>query len=215
MKKKRENRNWIAIFSSLILILLGIAVIGGKYLYIKISELESDIKIEEYFQDSTIVDTDEQEEVSEQVVENKEKNNNKIKTNEKYIAVLEIPKIKFKKGIYSKKSKLNNVNKNIYLLKESDMPDKDKGNFIIAGHSGNSYFSYFKNLPNLSIGNKAYVYYNERRYEYKLVNIYEILKTGTATIIRNNEKTTMTLITCKPKTNKQLVFIFELMKDGE
>ena len=49
-----------------------------------------------------------------------------------------------------------------------------------------------------------------RTYNYKLVNTYEIEKTGTAHIKRNGEKNTLTLITCKHNTNKQLVFIFEL-----
>ena len=51
MKKKEKNRNWILIFSSLILFLFGAAIIGGKYLYQYVSKLENDIKIEEYFDD--------------------------------------------------------------------------------------------------------------------------------------------------------------------
>ncbi len=129
------------------------------------------------------------------------------------MAVLEIPKIKLKRGIYAKNSKLNNVNKNVYLIKESDMPDREKGNFILAGHSGTAYFSYFKNLPKLSIGDKAYIYYDGARFEYKLVNNYEIEKNGKANIIRNGEKTVMTLITCKHGTEKQLVYIFERLEE--
>ena len=51
--------------------------------------------------------------------------------------------------------------------------------------------------------------------EYRLVKRYEIEKTGIANISRNGKKTTLTLITCKDNSNKQLVFIFELEKDGE
>lgn len=211
MKSKEKNKNWILIFSSLIMILLGISIIGGKYLYQYLSKLENDIKIEEYF-DNPIVETEE-------VIVVEDDNKETIKTNEvnteKYIAVLEIPKIKLKRGIYAKNSKLNNVNKNIYLLKESSMPDEEKGNFILAGHSGTSYISYFKNLPKLSIGDISYVYYNGGRFQYKLVNSYEINKNGKANIIRNGEKTVMTLITCKHNTEKQIVYIFERMEDSE
>ena len=70
--------------------------------------------------------------------------------------------------------------------------------------------TYFRNLNKLSYGDIATVYYNGRTYNYKLVNTYEIEKTGTAHIKRNGEKNTLTLITCKHNTNKQLVFIFEL-----
>ena len=205
MKKKEKNRNWILIFSSLILFLFGAAIIGGKYLYQYISKLENDIKIEEYF-DDPIVETEEVIIVED---DNKEPKVSTPVNTEKYIAVLEIPKIDLKRGIYAKSSKLNNVNKNVYLLKESDMPNKEKGNFILAGHSGTAYFSYFKKLPKLSIGDKAYVYYDGVKYEYKLVNNYEIDKNGKANIIRDGNKTVMTLITCKHGTEKQLVYIFE------
>ena len=209
MKKKGKNRNWILIFLSIVLFLFGMAIIGGKYLYQYISKLENDIQIEEYF-DDPIVETEEVIIVDDGVKE--EKQSTPVNT-EKYIAVLEIPKIDLKRGIYAKNSKLNNVNKNVYLLKESDMPDEEKGNFILAGHSGTAYFSYFKKLPKLSIGDNAYVYYGGARYEYRLVNSYEINKNGKANIIRNGEKTVMTLITCKHGTEKQLVYIFERLEE--
>lgn len=95
------------------------------------------------------------------------------------------------------------------------MPDEINGNLMIAGHSGTSKISYFRNLYKLEKDDLAYVYYNGGRYVYKLVNSYDIQKTGEATISRNGQKTTLTLITCKHNTDKQTVFIFELMKDGE
>ena len=210
MKKKEKNRNWILIFLSIVLFLFGLAIIGGKYLYIHISRLKNDIKIEEFFDDPIEA---EKEIVESTIEEKKDEVKPKPVNNEKYLAVLEIPKIKFKRGIYAKNSKLNNVNKNVYLIKESDMPDKEKGNFILAGHSGTAYFSYFKNLTKLFIDDSAYVYYGGRRYEYKLVNNYEIDKNGKASIIRNGEKTVMTLITCKHGTEKQLVYIFERLEE--
>lgn len=143
------------------------------------------------------------------VVETK-KEENKIQNTEKYLGVLEIKKINLKQGFYSKNSKNNNVNKHIKVLDESDMPNIEKGNLIIAGHSGNAYISYFKYLNKLEKGDNAIVYYQSKKYSYSLVNSYEIEKNGTAHIIRNSNKNTLTLITCKHNTNKQLVFIFEL-----
>ena len=44
------------------------------------------------------------------------------------------------------------------------------------------------------------------------MNIYEIEKTGKANIVRNGNKTTLTLITCKGNEDKQLVVISELIR---
>ena len=52
----------------------------------------------------------------------------------------------------------------------------------------------------------------EKEYIYKMVNSYEIEKNGYAHILRNAEKTTLTLITCKHNTNKQLIVICELVE---
>lgn len=211
MNGKRNNRNWILITISVFLILFGIAIIGGKYVYQYLVIQENKDKITEYF-DNPIVETKEVLIIED---DNKEIKVSEPINQEKYIAILEIPKIDLKRGVYAKNSKLNNVNKNIYLLNESDMPDKVNGNFILAGHSGTAYISFFKNLPKLSINDIAFVYYSGSRYSYKLVNKYEIDKTGKANIIRNSEKNTMTLITCKNGTEKQLLFIFELLEGGE
>ena len=131
------------------------------------------------------------------------------KTN--YIAIIEIPKISLRKEIYDINSIQNDVNKNIELLKESDMPDVKKGNFILASHSGTSKISYFKKLINLKLRDKVYIYYNNEKYTYHITNIYYVPKTGMVEIIKNNDKTTLTMITCDQKDKtKQIVFIADL-----
>ena len=95
------------------------------------------------------------------------------------------------------------------------MPDVYHGNLIIAGHSGTSKTAYFKNLNKLEIGDIAKVNYQAKTYNYELVKIYEIAKTSNASIIRNQNKNTLTLITCKRKSNQQLIFIFELEERGK
>ena len=128
-----------------------------------------------------------------------------------YIGTLEIPKINLSKGFTDINSKYNTVNKNIQVVETSTYPDVDKGNFIIAAHSGTSYLAYFKNLYKLAIGDKAYVNYNNKRYTYQIVNIYEQAKTGQIAIYRDTNKTTMTLVTCtKDSKTKQTVYILEL-----
>ena len=57
-------------------------------------------------------------------------------------------KIGLEKGLASKGSYYNNVNRNILILNESDMPDKENGNVILAGHSGSGRTAFFKNLYN-------------------------------------------------------------------
>lgn len=133
-----------------------------------------------------------------------------------YIGVLEIPKINLKRGFFSIDSKDNNVNKNIQVIKESDMPDVVNGNLIIASHSGNSYISFFKDLYKLSNNDTAYIYYNGIKYTYKLAGKYDVEKTGEVAIHRDNTKSTLTLITCSKDDNtKQEVYILELESEEE
>lgn len=128
-----------------------------------------------------------------------------------YIGTLEIPKINLRKGFTNIESKYNTVSKNIQVVKGSTYPDVEKGNFIIAAHSGTSYLAYFKNLYKLNNGDIAYVIYNGKRYSYRIVNIYEQEKTGKIIIYRDVEKTCLTLVTCtKNSKTQQTVYILEL-----
>ena len=199
MLKRKENKNnskgkksQLIIVGSL-LILMGIAVVGGKYLYNYLLDRADD---------ETIVD--------EQPTEEKKEETKQDNTN--YIAVIKIPKIGLEKGLCEKGSYCNNVNRNIQILKESTYPDIANGNFILAGHSGTGRVSYFRNLNKLSQDDEVSIFYQGKEYKYKVVNMYDIEKTGTANIIRNKEKTTLTLITCRHNTNKQIVVICELVE---
>ena len=129
-----------------------------------------------------------------------------------YIAFLEIDKISLRQGLLPKESYYNNVNFHVEILDLSDFPDVVGGNFILAGHSGNSNIAYFKNLYKLELGDLAKVYYKSKVYKYKIVNIYNENKDGALSIYRNPEKTTLTLITCtKDDKEHQTVYILELM----
>lgn len=129
-----------------------------------------------------------------------------------YIGRIEIPRINLVKGFVSKDSRDNNVNKNVAIMNPSDYPDVPNGNFILASHNGNGWNSYFRNLHKLHVGDVAHIYYHGLKYNYKIVNIYKVKKTGKVMVYRNPDVTTLTLITCTKGDKKtQTVFICELV----
>lgn len=210
LKRKISNKDrkgQLFVVGSLFLVLIGFGLIFIKY-YDRFSKEKIEEKlIEEYFNTPSSSIIEEDISINEDVPKVETKNN------ESYMAILEIPSINLKKGIFSKDSKNNNVEKNVTILKESNLPDEDNGNVILVAHSGTGYKAFFNNLPKLNNGDIAYLYYNNSRFTYKLVNQYEVEKTGQVNIKRNNDKKTLTLITCKIDSNKQLVFIFEQYKE--
>lgn len=131
--------------------------------------------------------------------------------NDNYIGILEIPKINLKKGVVDKISSSNNVNKNIYTLKETTLPDEQiNSHIILASHSGNSYVSFFKDLSKLEMKDNIYFYYKGVKYIYEISNKYEVEKTGTISLKINN-RSDITLITCISGTNKQVVYVGNLI----
>ena len=210
-KNNKESKGQLFIVGSFF-ILLSISIVSINLFTDYINKQKEKNLIKQYYEtEEYVVDIPVMEEEivqEEQQVEEK-KEEKKVEVN--YIAVIKIPKIGLEKGLASKDSYWNNVNRNIEILSESDMPDVEKGNVILAGHSGNSGVSYFRKLNKLQIDDKVSISYNGKEYVYKMVNSYEIEKNGYAHILRNAEKTTLTMITCKHNTNKQLVVICELV----
>lgn len=200
MLKRKINKVLIVI--GLITALLGIAL--GTFNYInskKISKLEEE-KIDIFIKE----DEEQIDEVS------KKTNNTSSPINYDYKMVIEIPKINLKKGLYDINSKYNNVNYNIQVLKESNMPDVVNGNLILASHNGNSNVSYFNKLYQLELNDVVYIYYDNYKYTYQISNIYEEEKDGSIVIHKDNNKTIIALITCKKGTkDKQLVYIGNLI----
>ena len=128
----------------------------------------------------------------------------------KYLGVLEIPKIGLKRGFYGFDSRYNNIERNVTLVGGSTMPDVVNGNLILMAHSGSAYVSFFAYLYRLNVGDMAYVTYNGIKYKYQIVNIYNIPKTGQATITRNMDRSCMTLITCtKDSETEQTIYVLE------
>ena len=130
---------------------------------------------------------------------------------DEYIGYLTIPKINLSKGFVDKRSSENDVEKNIMVIEGSTYPDVDKGNFILAGHSGTGWKAFFNELYRLNIGDEAYITYKGKKYTYKITNIYKQPKTGKIAIYRNYDKTTLTLVTCTNYDDTtQTVYIAEL-----
>lgn len=130
----------------------------------------------------------------------------------KYVGVLEIPKIGLKRGFYNTSSRCNTIEYNVAMIPGSTMPDVANGNLMLMAHSGDAYISFFAYLYRLNVGDSAYVTYNGKKYQYRIVNIYTVPKTGKVAIYRNYDRTTLTMITCtKNDDTKQTVYIAELV----
>ena len=132
---------------------------------------------------------------------------------EKELMIIEIPKIKLKEKIYNKNSKLNNIDKNIIIMNESNMPNDDGGVIIIGGHSGYGKTAYFKHLNMLKIGDEVILTYQNKNYYYKVVEYHLDPKNGSITINNINKKNKLFLFTCNPNDkNNYLVYSLELFK---
>lgn len=202
MVKKEKNKSHVIILGFLFII-IGIVLLVSKYISNYNIKKLNDKRIANFFNNSSINNRIVEDNQAEVKVDNDVVDN--------YIAVLEIPSINLKKGIFSKDNVNNNVDKNIQILYESAMPD-ELGNFILAGHSGSSNVSYFKNLDYLKNGDLIYVYYNNFNYIYKVVDSYYEIKDGDIQISKSYKESIITLTTCSQNDNEnQLIVIGELI----
>ena len=202
--KKSKRKSWLIVIGSLI-ILLGIFDVSLMFIKPAVKQEQEENALKDFYikeeQKVDKVDKTTSEEV-------KEVSKPKVKYD--YIAVLKIPKINLEKGLVAKDSKYNNINYGVEILKESDSPDVINGNVILAAHSGTANISYFRNLDKINVGDEAIIYYQEKTYKYVFSKIYDIEKTGKAVIKRDNNTSTLTLVTCRHNTNKQIVLIANL-----
>ncbi len=206
--RKKIRKSHICLFGSL-LVIIGISILLFNHVKELKEQLFSDmqLKIDNNISDEIVEDIPEVEEKKETQPEPQEEK--KIDYT-KYLGVLEIPKIGLKRGFYGFDSRYNNIERNVTLVGGSTMPDVVNGNLILMAHSGSAYVSFFAYLYRLNVGDMAYVTYNGIKYKYQIVNIYNIPKTGQATITRNMDRSCMTLITCtKDSETEQTIYILE------
>lgn len=207
MKKEEKRNRTILLILSIIFILSGTFLIGIKIVKPIIKEQEEDKALEEFYKNEIIIDNEiDKVDKTSSVEEKQEKSKSRLE----YVAVLKIPKIKLEKGIVGKNSKYNSVDYGIEVLDSSDTPDVEKGNIILCAHAGNSKVSYFRELDLLKVGDVVMLIYKGKTYQYEIVDIYSIKKTGTAPIRRDRDKSTITLITCIHNTDRQIVLIGNL-----
>lgn len=223
MMEQKIRRNKILIVFMFILCIIGIGLLSYNYVLSKINLTFETVNLKLYGNNEPQEINDDTETSTENTTTNNNpssnaSSSNKInnRTNNKYVGYLEIPKINLNQGLVALKDKKNNVNKNIQTIYPSDWPDVENGNLILASHSGNSSISYFKNLYQLTKGDTVNVYYNNIKYTYKIVNIYNVPKNGEVAIYRDKKTTCITLITCtKNSDTLQTVYIGNLeSKEG-
>lgn len=226
--ENKTRKKYISTVISVLVLFMGICILGSTYFNTKKHEVFDEMN-ELYYEQiaSEIEDLDEIDDEEISVIEDETEKPAEVTEPENvptttkkpvvsidytkyYVGNISIPKIDLKRGFVSKDSKYNNVNRNIYIVPESDYPDKEDGNFILASHSGTSSISYFRNLYKLTLGDKVDITYNNKNYTYVITNIYTDLKDGDVAIKRDKSKTTLTLITCtKGDKTTQTIYICE------
>ena len=208
-KKKRISPSVVAIVGA-ILTLTGGFFVSYNYIQTK--------KVYAYdYMANVFYKSNENEEIASQISESTEGQTKQTEESDtytdEYIGYLVIPKINLNKGFVDKRSSENDVEKNIMVIEGSTYPDVEKGNFILAGHSGTGWKAFFNELYQLEVGDEAYVAYKGKQYIYKITNIYKQQKTGKIAIYRNYDKTTLTLVTCTNNDETtQTIYIAELDK---
>ena len=202
--KKEKNSTSVTSFIGALLTLAGVFFLS--YNYIEAEKVYAYDYMSKAFYNGTDVVVVPAEEVEE---ENDDGLPEEV-TND-YIGYLTIPKINLTKGFLDIRSTENDVDKNLLVVEGSNYPDKEKGNFIIAGHSGTGWNSFFNDLYKLNENDTVYVTYKGKKYIYIIKNIYTQPKIGKLAIYRDYTKTTLTLITCTNNdSTTQTVYIAEL-----
>lgn len=130
-----------------------------------------------------------------------------------YIGTLSIPKINFEKGFLDKNHPDNTIEKNIELLKSSSYPDQQKHNVVIAGHSGTGYLAFFNDLNKLVKGDELFLTYKNKKYIYSIDKIYLEDRRGKIGILKDYNRSSLSLITCTLHDKKHQTVYIAYLKD--
>lgn len=204
IRHRKSNKLFII---SVINLVIGITLFTYNSVYDYYLNMLDKNKVDNYISNSkikvNIVSID-----NENTINNEEVNN--------YLGVISIPKINLEQGFYGIDNPMNDVDKNIELISNSNMPDVENGTLILAAHSGNDRVSYFNKLYKLNIDDEIEIIYNKSKYLYKLIDIYEVEKTGSITLHNINNITSLVLVTCSNfNDNLQVVYISRLVNVSE
>lgn len=211
VKKERSKRLLFSIIGTL-LILLSVCLLIIDYVSLNKEYITESVKINNFINTTSIIEKEVVEEVNDETNSNEVIKEERIvestTTDVDYTAVLEIPSINLKRGLVNYESKYNDVKYNVQLIEKSTMPDVINGNLILASHNGTSKVSFFRNLSKLKDNSLIYVYYDGYKYIYEYSHSYDVDKVGKVEIVRDINKSTITLITCKTNDKKkQVVYI--------
>lgn len=205
-KRKIKNRKLSRVFIiGSLFILLGITLISLKIYSNYYLDKQEDKAIQEYldYKPDTTVKVDNS---TTTIKEEKET------VTYNYIAVLEIPKINLKRGLFPINDKNNNVDKNVEILQNSDMPNVTNGTLALAGHSGNSRIAYFHRLYKLKENDQVFIYYQNEKYIYQVSKIERQDKDGTINFTKTKDTTELILTTCDQQNKgKQIVVVAKLV----
>ena len=125
-------------------------------------------------------------------------NTKQLKTD--YYGMLIINKINLKEELFPINSSENTIEKHVSILKESTT-----NLMIIAAHSGIGPLAYFQELDKLELNDEIILIIENKKYIYKVKDIWEEKKTGYISFNRENTKQ-LILTTCSPnKEGYQLV----------
>ena len=126
---------------------------------------------------------------------------------EKELMTIVIDKLGINNKIYSKDSKLNNIDENVIIMNESDYPDKENSTVIIGAHSGVGAKAYFKDFNKLVIGDTVTLKYKDNEYIYKITDIKKDDKDGKISINYNDKGNRLILYTCYPNDKTSYMVI--------
>ncbi len=208
MQKKQRRLLWLqTVIVTIGILFLTINIVGAK------RTLAFDYMNRKYFAEGTDITQDKEIDITTDVVDESIPKEDLIPDDSDayYIGYLEIPKIGLQRGFVDVNSPDNTVEKNVQIIESSYMPNVERGNFILAAHSGPANISYFNDLYLLQVGDEATVSYNRIKYVYQITKIYTQPKVGQVAIYRDETKTTLTLVTCtNHDSTTQTIYIAEL-----
>ncbi len=134
----------------------------------------------------------------------KEINNKQV---EKEIMTISIEKINLNRKIYSKNSKLNDIDKNVIIMEESDYPDEINSTVILGAHSGTGDIAYFKDLDKLSKGDVITLTYKNKKYKYTVDSLSKDRKDGKIKITYCSNNKRLILYTCYPNDKSSYLVV--------
>ncbi len=134
-------------------------------------------------------------------------NNNIPKKLEKEIMTIKIDKLNIERKIYEKNSKLNDIDKNVIIMKDSDYPDEDNSTVIIGAHSGTGSIAYFNDLVKIEKGDLINLFYKGKKYVYKVEEKHKDGKDGKIKIEYGDSREKLILYTCYPKDKSNYLVV--------